>query len=225
MFSLILCTSFRMPKESLAFIEKSYASIDQADLMPVVNEVITNLFSMSPAEAISAVTRLQGKLDCSSAIGPGMKGWLTNDSKAALDWLNSDGTELNSRIFDNASATAAEFLIHKGRTEEAVQLVAKMTDPLARDAGERMIMNSEVAHYLVDAKNDLPAHLDALTSPRASQPGEYIEKTFGYWIENDPVKAQEWYEKNWSSLSPDKAQFVAAAYATDAARLRDFDSA
>jgi hypothetical protein len=221
MFNLMMNTSDRMPKECLSMIENAHGNVNQTDLLTVTTDAITALFYVSPSHALSSIKNLDGKFDYSPAIVPGVQYWLENDSKAALEWLKNNGSSLDSKVFDKSSSTAAEFLLKKGRLNEAAQLIAQIADPVAREAGQEMIRTNESELYLVDAKKDLPAHLDYLTAANSTQPAYFIEKTFSHWIENDPVKAQEWYDKNWNSLSKEKAQYVAAAYASDAVKLRD----
>jgi hypothetical protein len=52
--------------------------------------------------------------------------------------------------------------------------------------------------------------------------GDYwLEEAMGTWISKDFDKAQSWYQDNWNKLPAGKSQYLAAAFAKQAASQGD----
>jgi hypothetical protein len=67
--------------------------------------------------------------------------------------------------------------------------------------------------------------VDKLVDGTASYDEYWIEEAVATWVSKDFDGAIAWYEEKWKSLPPSKAQYVAAAFASQSVGQKDFEAA
>jgi hypothetical protein len=223
--TLIQATTGSMPDESMAIFVRNSDKLDPTDRTQLGNDLMLRLFHKNPIEALSGLSSLKGMVNTSEIVEPGIKDWLSRDSKAVSSWLSEQGSSLDAETFDQVSKTAANYFAGKNDVDQASAIISRIKDPGVRSAAEQSLANQQADRYQNEARKDLQGHLTALVDPNSDKPGNYIERTFGSLIEKDPVEAQKWYESHWNALPKEKAQYVAAAYAKASLKQKDIDVA
>lgn len=155
----------------------------------------------------------------------GFEQWLKLDQFAAEKWLAETTSTLSSKAKDEASEGKTKFLTQKGKIEDAKAIVEKIVDPEARKRAAGIVWTAERDKLRKEVDKNPAGTLNSIIAGGGAYEDYWIEEAMFNWASKDLNKAVAWYEKNWDSLSPSKAQYVAAAFATQSLQGKDIDTA
>ncbi|WP_353567929.1 hypothetical protein [Haloferula sargassicola] len=115
--------------------------------------------------------------------------------------------------------------VDSGDLKAAKDYMGEIDAPDLRDELNGRLWKLEQTLVQKEVSRDPEATVSDLASGRSSFEGFWLEEAMGSWVAMDFVSATEWYEKKWDSLPPEKAQFVAAAFAKQSAEQGDLETA
>lgn len=176
---------------------------------------------VDPVKAMDAMMR--------DAAGTGTSGiyrrWKETAPEAAADWLKRNAEAIPAEERKWIYAHDAKRALAEGEVPRAWEAAGKLTDPGAKRKLEGEIWAKERNLLRKAAAEDPAGTLDAIVSGKSSFAPYWMEAAMVSWAQKDLPAAQEWYQQNWSGLPPEKAQFIAAAFAVLATDAGEFPAA
>lgn len=206
-----------MTSESLEIFFANYQYLKPETRGGLGGEVLSSMFAKSPSETLNAIESFGSNPDLPQMLAYGIKGWLRNDSNAVETWLGVHGHELGKESYDRSIKTLAAFLADKNRIEDASAWVAKIADPSLRSQAEGEVWSRERELLRQSVGQDPSGTVQDIVAGRSKYGDYWIEEAMSTWIAKDFDKAQDWYQKNWNSMPANKSQYLAAAFAKQAA--------
>lgn len=145
------------------------------------------------------------------------------DSVALAEWKLQN---LNDpAILASYYTAVSEFNLNKGSIEDARKAAAEISDPSQKEKIEGVIWEKERSLLNKDVNSNPAGTVQSIVSGQSKYADYWLEEAMGTWVAKDFAKAQEWYETNWNSLPVGKSQYVAAAFANQAASQGDITAA
>jgi hypothetical protein len=176
---------------------------------------------VDPVRAMDAMMR--------DAAGTGTSGvyrrWKETAPEAAAEWLKRNAEAIPAEERKWIHAHDAKRALAEGELPRAWEAAGKLTDPGAKRKLEGEIWAKERNLLRKAAAEDPAGTLDAIVSGKSSFAPYWMEAAMVSWAQKDLPAAQEWYQQNWSGLPPEKAQFIAAAFAVLATDAGEFPAA
>jgi len=141
-----------------------------------------------------------------------------------LGLLVVDASEMADGIYERIPAHARDevtngligHILSHQTVEAAREWLPRIEDPKVRSEAEGRIWARERDELRQNASGDPMGTVASIISGDSKYDTYWIEEAMMTWISNEPEKAETWYQENWKTLPPEKAQYVAAAYAKDA---------
>jgi thioredoxin-like negative regulator of GroEL len=103
--------------------------------------------------------------------------------------------------------------------------VNQITDPKLRKAAESHVWSMERDSLRQEAGKDPAGIMQSIIAGQSKYGDYWLEEAMSTWVAKDSDKAQEWYQKNWNSMPANKSQYLAAAFAKQAASQGDMAAA
>jgi hypothetical protein len=150
--------------------------------------------------------------------------FLNQDRTAALDWLEGLGGSESAEVKDSLTKMAAGNFAGTGDIRDAWRMVGEIQNEAVKKQAEGVVWSTErelLRKHVADSPEetmDLIVEGDAFSD-------YWLEEAVHTWVSKDFDAANAWYEKNWDSLPKEKAQYVAAGFATQAIGQGDVDTA
>mgnify|MGYP000719459692 CR=1 FL=1 len=151
--------------------------------------------------------------------------WMKVDASAPIKWIQERTDEMTGVQRDSAYSGIAAYAIEQGELDVARSWSESISSPEQREVMEGRIWGSERDSLRREVGKDPAATLQSIISGQSKYGDYWLEEAMGTWVAKDYGKAQEWYQENWSTLPANKSQYVAAAFANQAIKQRDTETA
>jgi hypothetical protein len=136
--------------------------------------------------------------------------WLRRDSRAALEWADSQSG--NSDV----AQSFAEYAVKMEEFDTAREWVEKMEAGEARREVEHEMVEVERKVVLESMTEGPQATLSQIIAGDSIHQAVWIDDAFDRWMSTDREKATIWYEQNRQDLSPAHNQYFAKVFANQA---------
>ena len=123
------------------------------------------------------------------------------------------------------SAASANIGLHQGELDEARFFLNNSNNEELKVIVEKKLWQKQKDLVVNEVKNDPQGITERLANGSSRYDTYFLEAAVTQWIKQDSEKAAEWVENQGSNLSQDTLQYVAAAYAREAASQGDLDLA
>ncbi len=181
-------------------------------------KMLAQMFNEDPVKAVERIESTKGgEADFTAAF----KQWLEIDAGKPIDWFQSNLSRLTAVQKDYAIRGIAEYSASHGDCNVAWKWVGEITSYELRKKVEGQIWSMERDVVRRGVSIDPQVTLQGMVTGNSSHQDYWIEEAMGTWMAKDMDKANEWYQQNWKSLPPSKSQYVAAAFAKQAANQGD----
>jgi hypothetical protein len=151
--------------------------------------------------------------------------WLSNDSEAPKEWFAQNQSTMPAGAAGQVMVSFAGTELAAGDLEGAREWAGKIADPEVRKRVEGQVWGVERDNLRNAVGKDPAATVQSIVSGQSKYGDYWLEEAVGVWVSKDFDKAQGWYEANWKSLPKEKAQYVAAAFANQALKQGDAETA
>jgi hypothetical protein len=151
--------------------------------------------------------------------------YLKKDEEAARSWVEGFESTLSDMGQDRIHQVDSEFLVEQGKIADAWKLIDQIHDPALKKKVEGQIWTAERDALRLDVAKNPPELLRSIVSDESKYGDYWLEEAMSTWIAKDFDKAQDWYQKNWNSMPTNKSQYLAAAFAKQAASQGDVATA
>lgn len=151
--------------------------------------------------------------------------YLEKDSEAALAWMNERTVGRNSMYVDRLAGACGRRFAETGEFAEAWEMAKRIEDSKERREIEGFVWSRERDQLRAETGADPEATVGGIVEGRSAFADYWLEEAMFTWVERDFDSASRWYEENWSALPEEKAQYVAAAFATQSLQQGAFGTA
>jgi hypothetical protein len=151
--------------------------------------------------------------------------WLEKDFSAVQIWQNELNHSLSAENKDLVSSLIAEKYARSGDLLAARSQLNNIEDPAARGRVEGRIWSRERDILRAEVEQNPVETVNTILAGKGSFGDYWLEEAISTWVAKDFDQAVEWNEKNWASMPPAKAQYVAAAFAKHSLNQNDVDNA
>lgn len=138
--------------------------------------------------------------------------WLNADVERAFEWFNNIPPDSQTSLgpYLMALANTAQ---NRGEFDTAKEWASEISDPIDRRQIESEIWRGERSQVVQRTKDDPELFLRELTGGKSQFEDYWIRESFKTWFSDNPEKANSWFSKNRTSLTPSQSQHVARAFA------------
>ncbi len=207
---------FKDPSVAFSYLANNQINIDKS----IVAGIVRAQTEASPNETLSLMISGQTPL-LEGYLHDAFGTWLSKDGNAAKAWLNENRSNLSTRESDELLYSQAIFSTSTRSYEDAWKAVESISDPVQRKQTESKVWTAQRDSLRNEVGKDPSGTMQAIVTDQSKYAEYWIEEAMATWVAKDFDKAEEWYEQNWKSLPVSKAQFVAAAFAKQAANQGD----
>jgi hypothetical protein len=201
-------------------------SSDHPEIMgskSLMNSILANMAAQDPKLAMTLIAE---KSDTSKeAIGANSRiafsSWLKEDSNAALDWFSMQDSSLNARQKDGCNEAMTAYYLQSNDVDKAREIVKSISDAGVKQKVEGQIWSSQRKSLLAEVERDPAGTIQSIVAGQSRYETYWLEEAVGGWVQRNFDGANNWYQNNWKTLPADRAQYVAAAFATQAAKQGD----
>jgi len=188
---------------------------------------IATMFGKSPEEAMRRCGVIGGSeiLISQSEFGQGVKGWLATDSRESMKWIAENADSLSQEMRTSAYTAVANFALDQGEIESARSYLSKIESAREKEEISSKIWGVEKNALQREISTNPVETISSIISGNSKYSDYWLEESVSTWLKNDAGAVNKWYEENWNSLSPEKTQYVAAAFAKEAVTLGDLATA
>ena len=214
--------SLLAPQTTLALMVETMnrsKSFEPSDLD--YNWVLNAAFKSDPRQAIEVVqSLLKGTASSDRLISSSIRQWMKYDLNSALQWY-STSDQFGSEIKSYAAFPFFEQAVAGGDLSASKQWYERIDDPVLKRKAEGQVWSMERDIVRREVSKDPELAIQSMIAGDSSHQDYWLEEAIATWAVKEPTKAQAWYQQNWNSLSANKAQYVAAAFATQATKQGD----
>ena len=208
--------AFSDPSISFSFLAANSMGVDKS----VLERIIRQQTEKNPNDTLNRL--MDGSSPgLSNCIAAAFEMWLSKDNDAAQQWLEGNRTNMSETQIGECQLSQAGHFAANGSFLEGWKLVNSIADPALKKRAEGKVWSAERDSLNKAVREDPANTVQGIVSGQSKFADYWIEEAMGTWIAKDPEKAEEWYQKNWSSLPVEKAQYLAAAYANQAIKQGD----
>lgn len=150
---------------------------------------------------------------------------IARDNRRVEEWYLDNMQDLSESQRD---VFAEVFSIERAKSrdfEDAYGWVKKIENPAYRLKAEGVIWTAERDNLRKEVNNEPAGTLQSIISGQSKYTDYWLEEAMSTWVTKDFDKAQDWYQKNWNSMPANKSQYLAAAFAKQAATQGDVATA
>jgi hypothetical protein len=151
--------------------------------------------------------------------------WLHADTRAASNWFAANQGTLSQGSRDTIASAFATFGATMGEIDTSWDWVGQIQDPEIKRRAEGRVWQAEQSQVQREARENPQATVDAIVSGESPHATYWIETAMTEWVARDAAGAQEWYDENRRSLTPEQNEPVALAYARRAIAEADLNAA
>lgn len=142
--------------------------------------------------------------------------WGNRNSVELGRWIDENMGGLSPSQQDGVRLGLGEVEVNRKDFAAAESQLETITDSVAKAELGRILWEGQRDAIREKVEKDPAGTVDEIVSGTPQFGDYWIEEAMMTWIAKDPGNAETWYQKNWETLPPEKAQYVAAAYAKDA---------
>lgn len=181
--------------------------------------------NMAAADPLKAMTTLKGQEGNEALLGEAFSIWLAKDEKASLAWYQESGSVLTGTETSQLASILSKYEVSHGKIAEAWKLVDQISDPNLKTQTSGRVWQAERKQLQAQVSAKPAQVVDSIVSGTSTFADYWLEEAMFTWISKDNDKAIDWYEKNSKSLPASKAQYVAAAFATQCLQQKEIEVA
>ncbi len=206
--------------------------LGKSDLTPAQNSEMRRRMSLAmiaenPERAMQ--TMLSDKsIAANENAAMGLRHWATTNYKDVEKYIASGKIQMTPLLTAALEAGRATSLFDNERFGEALNLLEKLPDENMQDRfiGEFYTLETwRTKEHLRHAGNTPDKMVNDIAAGRSHFSNRALEIAMTQWISSDPLAAENWYHNNAERLPKKNAQYVASAYALEAVRQGDLESA
>ncbi len=214
--------AFSMPDEAL----KSYFSkFEKVEYSEKKSDAIKNIMYVNmrnnPVSTMNTI--LEYKTSNDKFLQHAVYEWSIGGSSGAKVWFEANQQRLTPRQSDIFQSSIAEAELYKNNFQNAQKQINQISDPTIKVKAEEKYAVVENKQILKEIGNSPQPLIDSIALGSSKNPDHWLAIAMNQWIAKEPENAQQWYEKNWETLSPAKAQYIAEAYAINSINQGDYD--
>lgn len=186
---------------------------------------IVDTMARRDPEATSKMLAVNGERG--AFLGRAFQKWLELDSRRPQEWLEHNQDRLPDQNADWARMGLLQFQLSSNPKEfgNLREILSNIEDESIRKRGEGAIWSKEREILRKEVQADPAGSLETIVSGQSQFSSYWLEEAVNTWASKDLDAAQNWYEENGNSLPKEKAQYVAAAFATQAIGAGEVDIA
>lgn len=173
--------------------------------------LITELTKRNPEGVMETLMERNNVDDVRNAVSK----WSEVDYSKARDWFLEHKGYMNSKLADGMLSEFVEHQLKVNSVAEAYNLIRDVADESQKARLQGRVWSCERDQLRAAVSSEPAGTIRAIVEGK-SYSDYWLEEAMGNWVSRDFEAASNWYEKNWSSLPKEKAQYVAAAFATQA---------
>ena len=143
----------------------------------------------------------------------GLRQWLKIDSKAALEWGRENSSRLSPRQRDHLVLASLAHQADGRDFREAWMMLERVEDPEVRSRAESKIWESERKAVFAEVAENPEAFLGSIATGQSQHEDYWMKEGFKKWFSTSSAEANQWFEDNKRTLSPQQSQHIARAYA------------
>ena len=151
--------------------------------------------------------------------------WLRVEPTEAGVWLSENRNQIGSKFYNQIVPTFVNASVKAGEFKTAREWMEEIGDQDIKLKVEGEIWRQEKSVIDVLVKEDPKFAIDSIVSGESDHAEFWIKDAFNQWSSTDAEKAAAWYNENRKALTPSQNQHVARAYAEQAIKSGDLDTA
>lgn len=186
---------------------------------PMLSTIVKNMATNSPGKSLDLLNQTSNIPATMYAVV--LNVWLGRDAEAAFKWIDTNVDTLPPLAGDPIDSSIVQYSLGKRDIAQAKEYLQKIDDPELKKKAEGWIWGAERDSLRREVSKDPAGTIQAIVSGQSNYGVYWLEEAMDTWVAKDFEKAQGWYQQNWSSLPAGKAQFLAAAFARQAAGQGD----
>ncbi|MEJ6643516.1 MAG: hypothetical protein QNL33_09675 [Akkermansiaceae bacterium] len=200
-------------------VMKSGIEVEDDIQRSILREMITS----DAANALSSLSRYPS----GSALLYTMaaKEWAQADMKAAKAWVEAHDSILTKEQQDRYYSGLIGVHANRKDFSSARAMLDSISDSELKSKAEGEVWQTEKKVLQGAVASDPEGTISLIISGESSFADYWLEESVATWLKKDAGAVNEWYEENWESMSAEKTQYVAAAFAQEALTLGDLATA
>jgi hypothetical protein len=199
------------------------------DTMVKPSSLIKSMISKDADRALTILVGTESSFSATveqgSLIREAFNQWVKFDELAAVSWFKASAGGISQSATDNINASLSRSRIASGSLSEAKSIQTLIQDPVVAREVEGWIWGKEREQLRNEVSGKPSETVQAIIDGSSKFDSYWLEEAVHTWVSKDFDAAHAWYEKNWDSLPKEKAQYVAAGFATQAIGQGDVDTA
>jgi len=210
------------PKEVLDMLSSFETSLTAREFGDVR---LACVVSLDGREAMKLARGFAGSGAGSEVFSAGLESYFRTNPVAAERWIAESRASFSPFELEVVSTVAAKNLVAKNDLSRARQELEKISDPKIHARVEGWIWAKERDQLRKEVTGKPSDTVQGIVDGTSNFESYWLEEAVHTWVSKDFDAANAWYEKNWDSLPKEKAQYVAAGFATQAIGQGDVDTA
>lgn len=213
------------PFETWSILTDLPSNLPSADIHSVRLSSASAMAQQNGSLAMNRIVDLAENNERTTLVQVGLKAFMVSNPQGAKEWMDKNANKLQPEELDLSHGFLADFSLGNNDISAARTFVSKIKNDELRSAAEGRIWNME-RNILRDETSKNPSGtIESIIGGRSQYAEYWIEDAMGTWLAKDFDKAQTWHQDNWQKLPASKAQYLAAAFANQAASEGDTDTA
>lgn len=175
--------------------------------------------------AMKRIVQLESGKERAELLQTGMTAFLAANPVRAEAWLKENNAKLSANENDSISVALAQSTAGNNDFTAAREISNKIKNPELRASADGKIWEAERTGIRKEVASNPVTTIQAIVSGESGYTAYWLEEAMSTWMEKDLDQAREWQEKNWNSIPANKSQYLAAAFAKQAAHEGDMATA
>lgn len=227
LLSVVDGVSAVFPYEAWSFLSEEMLLVsgdsESQELGSAVEKIAARMFDSDPARSMAVFLEM-GDHGVRFLNG-NFRQWMKMGSKAASDWYAAVSGDLSGSQRDAFSSGFADYYSSSGDFGAAWSRQETIEDPIQKKKVEGVVWARERESLRREVNLRPELTIQAIASGDSTFGDYWLEEAVNTWVSNDFDAATKWYDENWNTFPKDKAQYVAAAFATQAIGTGDVEMA
>lgn len=215
----------KSPYEVWKILSEKSLGIDDSAMQEARRASIVGIAKTNGELALSNVLELKPGAARTELLQLGVSSFLAANSVGAEEWLQKNEKRLGTVEIDSIEASMAQFAAKASDLDKANSYLQRIDDPEIKKRVEGQVWTAERDFLRGEVTKDPTGTMESIIDGQSKFGDYWLEEAMGTWISKDFDKAQAWYQDNWNKLPASKSQFLAAAFAKQAAGQGDVEAA
>ncbi|MBK1832552.1 hypothetical protein [Roseibacillus ishigakijimensis] len=213
----LLATAEKMPFEIWKMVSEENFKLEPSEM----NKIAIELARANPLKALNALAKTSQNESLSHAF----EQWLKMDNQAASKWMEVHRNELSQEKLEMLDASFVRFSLFSKDLSAAKHWYSRIEDTKLRANLDGRIWHAENALVSQAARNSPEKTVLEMANGTSEFEPLYLPTALNAWMKEDGEAAAQWVEREGVNLPPETRQFVAMAYAREAANQGQIDLA